>query len=373
MKSLDRYMLSQLAATTFATSVALTFMVWLSQSIRLFDHIVNRGLPIETFVWFAALLMPSFLTIVLPVAVFVSVLFIYNKMTTDSELIVMRACGLGHIQVARPALLLSIAVTAVMYAITLYFLPLSFRNFKDLQHEIRTNYASVLLEEGVFTEVDSGMVVYIGSRTPEGQLLDVLVHDMRDAEQPTTTVAQVSELIAGESGPVLILYEGQRQQFDRAEKELTTLSFDRYALELTDGTRRERNWRDPSELFLHEIFKTPETHDEVERRNQFLANGHQRLALPLYVFGYVLLGMAPFVLGEFSRRGYWKRILVTVVVVGVLQVQAIALEDMVSSRIALWPLLYVGPVVPAALLAWVVFFGGLRSKRRRRRLQMAQA
>lgn len=356
MKALDRYIFAQLAIATVATTVALTLTVWLTQSLRLFDFIVNRGLPAESFLLFAALLIPSFLTIVLPVAAFVSVLFIFNKLSTDSELIVMRACGLSQYSVARPALLLALICTLAMYLITLYVLPLSFRNFKDLQHDIRTNYSSVLLEEGVFTEVEDEVVIYIGSRTPEGQLLDIMVHDQREAEIPVTIVAEVGEILAGETGPVLVLHQGNRQNFDPEQRQLNTLSFERYALQLSEAKSEERTWREAPERYLHEIFRPAQTTDEERYRSILLANGHQRIAMPLYVPAFVMLALAPFLMGEFSRRGYWKRILVTVVCVTVLQVQVLALEDVVANDIDMLPVIYIGAILPNVLLIYLVFW-----------------
>jgi lipopolysaccharide export system permease protein len=371
MKALDRYVFGQLMTTTFATALALTVMVWLTQSLRLFDYIVNRGLPAETFLQLAVLLMPSFLTIVLPIAVFVSVLFIYNKLTTESELIVMRACGLGPSQVGRPALMVALVVTLIMYLITLYVLPASFRNFKDLQHDIRNNYSSVLLQEGVFTEIDEHTVIYISGRTPNGQLLDILVHDTREPEQPTTIMAEVAEIVGGANGPVLVLYNGQRQQFDRDNQTLSNLSFERYALELANTAGGDREWREPAERYLHEIFTPAQSELDEKYRGELLANGHQRLVMPLYVPAFVMLAMAPFLLGEFSRRGYWKRVLVVVVVVAVLQVQLLALEDLVSGNLTLVPLMYVGVLLPNLALAWLLFLH--QPKRRRRRRPVPQA
>ncbi len=374
MKALDRYMVLQLLATTFATGVALTFTVWLTQSLRLFDYIINRGLPAEKFLTVALLLMPSFLTIVLPVSTFVSVLFVYNKLTTDNELIVMRACGLSQLQVARPALILGALVTLLMFVITLFVLPWSFRSFKDLQHDIRTNYSSILLQEGVFTEIDDDVVIYIGERTEDGKLLDVLVHDTREPEAPVTIMSEISEILGGSQGPVLVLYRGQRQQFDRETRELSNLSFDRYTLELTEqGAAQQRSWREPSERYLHEIFRPPQNRDDERLRGELLANGHQRIALPLYTPALVLLGIAPFLAGEFSRRGYWKRILAAVLAMALLQVQILALEDMVAGDLDLLPVIYIGVLAPNFLLAWLLFFARPERWAARRRLRRAAA
>src|SRR3546814_18652790 len=113
----------------------------------------------STFLTVVGLLLPSFLGVVLPVATFVAILFVYHKLAMDSEMVVMRAAGLSQLQLARPAIILAVAVTVGVYAISLYFLPLSFRNFKDLQNEFRNDFSAVLLQEGVFTAHNENLPV----------------------------------------------------------------------------------------------------------------------------------------------------------------------------------------------------------------------
>src|SRR3546814_14893609 len=88
----------------------------------------------------------------------------------DSEMVVMRAAGLSQLQLARPAIILAVAVTVGVYAISLYFLPLSFRNFKDLQNEFRNDFSAVLLQEGVFTALNENITVYVRQRSSDGEI-----------------------------------------------------------------------------------------------------------------------------------------------------------------------------------------------------------
>ena len=133
MHSITRYIFNQLFAAALFITLGLTLAIWLSQSLRWISYIVNQGLPTSTFFYFVGLLLPSFLGIILPIAAFCAVLFVYYKLVLDSEMMVMRAAGLSQLQLARPALILTGLVTLAVYSITLYFLPASYRAFKDLQ------------------------------------------------------------------------------------------------------------------------------------------------------------------------------------------------------------------------------------------------
>src|SRR3546814_10112748 len=73
------YMAGQVASVTIFVTVTLCFAIWLTQSLRLIDLILNRGLPVSTFLYMATLLLPRFLIIVVPIAAFCATLFTYNK------------------------------------------------------------------------------------------------------------------------------------------------------------------------------------------------------------------------------------------------------------------------------------------------------
>ena len=64
MQSISRYIFKQLITATIAITVGLSFVVWLTQSMRFIDYIVNRGVPATTFLSFVTLLVPSLVGVV---------------------------------------------------------------------------------------------------------------------------------------------------------------------------------------------------------------------------------------------------------------------------------------------------------------------
>ena len=118
MRLLNAYVLRQLAVVTLVVAVTLTCAIWLTQSLRFIELIVNRGLTLATFFNLTLLLLPSFLWLLLPIALFAAVLFTYQRLSADSELTVMRAFGRSPLQIARPALALSVIVAAIGFAST---------------------------------------------------------------------------------------------------------------------------------------------------------------------------------------------------------------------------------------------------------------
>src|SRR3954466_16294281 len=127
MTILDRYILRQSFSIMVFVTAALSAAVWLAQSLRLVDLIVNRGLSAELFLYLALLILPRFLDIVLPEEAFIAVLFVFNRLTSESELVVMRCAGMGPFTLARPGFVLAGIGCAALLSLSVYFLPRSNR------------------------------------------------------------------------------------------------------------------------------------------------------------------------------------------------------------------------------------------------------
>lgn len=362
MQAITRYILSQLLIVTIFITLGLTFAVWLAQSLRFFDYIVNRGLPATTFFAFVGLLLPSFLGVVLPIATFCAVLFVYNKLMLDSEMVVLRAAGMSHGQLARPALLLALGTTIAVYAITLYFLPASYRAFKDLQFQIRNDYSAVLLQEGAFNDLGEGLTVYVRERTGDGELRGILVHDNRKPDRPVTMMAERGALVRSETGPRVVMVNGNRQEIEKDSRRLSLLHFDRYTVEVsTLANIAETRWREPKERFLADLLWPGTTGNDLRSRGELIAEGHQRLVAPLYTLTFVLVALAALLSGQFQRRGQIHRILAAILGTVLLEGLSLALHDLAGRTPQAVPAMYAAVALPSAAAAYVL----LRRPRRR--------
>jgi lipopolysaccharide export system permease protein len=355
VKKIDRYIFRQLLATTLFVAITLTCVVWLTQSLRFVEMIVNRGLSASLFLYFTMLLLPGFLGIILPVALFVAVLFIYNRLMVDSELVVLRAGGYSQYSLARPAMSLALIVMAACYALTLYFIPASYREFKDLQHTLRNSFPTVLLQEGVFSPVMKGVTVYVGSRNSDGDLSGIIVHDARIRKQPVTMMAERGSIVAGESGARVILLSGSRQQVDEKDGSLSLLYFDRYSFDLSTVNKAVQNrWREPRERYLNELFFSKDRSEKIGYFHKLRMEGHHRLSMPLLPVSFTLVGLAFLLGGDFNRRGQLFRILGAVSAVIAIEIAQLGVKNLGEKSPDILVLIYFAPLLPALLAAWLL-------------------
>ncbi len=360
MSSLDRYVLRQSLAMMLFVTAALSAAVWLAQSLRLVDLIVNRGLSIELFLFLALLILPRFLDIVLPIGAFIAVLFVFNRLTADSELVVMRAAGLGPFALARPVFILAGIAFVVLMSLSAYFLPASNRAFKDLQFEIRNRFVSALLQEGTFTTISNKLTIYIAGRDESGQVTGLLINDDRDPQQPVTILAERGAFADDAHGSRIVMVNGSRQRYDRATGKLSVLTFDRYTLDLNmlrdaPGVR----FRDAQERFLGDLFWPPPGLDAATRKS-FVIEGQERLIVPLSVFSFVMIPLACLLPGEINRRGQLRRVLLAVGLAFVFQAFDLGVRNLASRDVGMLPVMYLIDLLPLALGTAILLFGGIK-------------
>jgi lipopolysaccharide export system permease protein len=348
MSGLNKYVLKQLLVGMILVTTGLTCVIWLTQSLKFVEMIVNRGLTTGIFMYFTMLLLPNFLSIVLPIALFTVIVFTYSKLITDRELVVMRAAGLSQFALAKPGLILALIVVALGYLINIYLLPQSQRMFKELQWDIRNNYTHILLQEGAFNEASKNIIVYIRKRSADGQLHGILVHDGRDPDKPYTLLAERGAMLQGDKGSRVVMYNGNRQEVDPETHQFSILYFDRYIFEMaTTSDSSAGRFREPRERTVYELFNLDKDPDMLPRNiGKFTVEGHKRLISPVSALGYSLIGLAILISGSFSRRTQSNRIIVAAVIVVALQAGMLALENATAKNLSLIPMLYVLTLLP---------------------------
>ena len=343
------YVFRQALIVTLSVGVIFSAAVWLLQSLRLVDLIVNRGLSIGLFLYLATLLLPRFVEVVLPIAVFTALVFVYAKLIAESELVVMRASGMSQWALAKPALLIGAAGMITLYAMAFYFLPASNRAFKDLQFEIRNKFATALIQEGVFNTLSDTLMVYVKERDTKGDLLGLLIENTTDKDKPITITAERGALVETSEGPRILMVNGTRQIFDHLTGKLSSLSFKSYTLDLSEmqnaPTLRDRQ---PEELYLGELLDNLKNQALVVELNM-------RLAGPLMALSMAAIPILCLLPGEFNRRGQARRILIAVAVALAMEIVDVGLTNLARSTLTVIPLIYanaIGPFLAALWLCW---------------------
>jgi len=347
MRGLTRYMFGQLFVGLALVASALTCVVWLTQSLRFIDLIVNSGLSAGTFVYLTGLMMPNFLTIILPVSLFAIIAFTYHRMIMDRELVVMRAAGLGQIALAKPAIILSLLLVAVGYLLSTYVVPTSYAQFRELKWDARYNFSHVLLREGTFNDVSRGITVYVRERTDDGQLLGIMAHIEKGDVKSETWLAERGALVENEDGARVVMFNGSRQEFTNDSKQLTILYFDQSVLDLDPPNEQGAvRHREPRERSMAELYNLDTTGLDENGIGKYKAETHRRLAFPWSALGFTMIALSVLMSGAFTRRGEGKRVFIAVLLAAAYQGAMLAILNAAAKNNALFPAVYAITAAP---------------------------
>ncbi len=367
MDVFSRYLFRQLLVGTILVTVGLACIIWLVQSLRFVDMIVNRGATIGMFIYLTMLQLPNFLTIILPIAMFSVVVFTYNRMISDRELVVMRASGVSQFRLAMPAIHLALGLTLVGYLLNVVLLPASYKKFREMQWDLRYSYSHVLLQEGAFNQVNAEITVYVRERSPKGELLGILVYQTDKDGKVQTFMAERGATTKLDDGMRILLYNGNRQTVDPKTHQLSILYFDQasvdYRMESNEGIRR---YREARERTVQELFNLRrDSLDNVHDYGKFVVEGHKRLVSPWLTFAFTAVALACMFSTGFSRRSNFRPIALAVTLIVFGQGLTMGLENICAKNLQMIPLMYLNVAVPSVLgIALLAYFPKPRMRRR---------
>jgi lipopolysaccharide export system permease protein len=358
MNHLTRYIFRQSMGLSVIVTVALSAAIWIIAALKLIQLVVDRGDGLGMFLELMILNLPSILQLVVPLGCFFGVLFTYHKMIGDSELVVMRACGLSQSKLAQPALLLGTVGLLVMLSISVYFLPASKNAFKDLQFAIENQFTSAFLQEGTFNTVSNTLTIYVQTRSAAGELHGLLIFDTRDPEKPITLTAENGLIVQVDDKPRVLMRNGTRGTWDKEKQDLSVLTFDSWTLDLNEfrdapGVRLLQ----PDERYLPDLFNPQGVDDDPTLKQRLIVEGHSRLVGPLYCLTYVLVGLACLLTGELNRRGQAKRMAVAFVSMLGLEAMSLVTTNLANRDLNAIPLMYLTSLVPAVISGVLILFG----------------
>lgn len=346
---ITRYLLKNILSAFLFVALTLTVVIWLTQSLKILEMIANSDAPAGLFFKLVSLSLPKFLEIIFPLSLVISVIFVYNKMIMENEMVVMRSCGFDQYALAKPALALAGILTVILLVMTTWLSPRSYTEMQILRQNVRAEYSSFLLREGVFNTFGKDMTVYLRARDNDGSLLGLMIHDGRDRKKPPVTVTAKKGRIDIHNGiPALIVYDGIRQQMDPASNTLSKLSFMQYMIEVTGFEEgAETRWRNAKERTLWELLH-PDMTDKTDRKNAaaFYAEAHHRIVSPFNALGFILIALSSILLSPFSRRGQTKKISLAICLIIGLEAANLALMGATKKHIEAIPLLYIATFVP---------------------------
>lgn len=353
MRIIERYLFRQLAVPVLMAVGALTLVALLGQSLGQLDLIVERGQSAWTVAKVTVLALPQVVTLILPIGVLVGALLALNRLHSEHEIVVCYAGGMSRWRVISPAMRLAVLVALAALISNLFIQPAGMREMRREIHDVRADLATILVREGEFVQGAPNLTIYAQRVDQNGIMRNLFIHIER-GDGATLYDAATGRITELDGRPAMILNEGSSSEFSGAGV-LNFLSFDEYVFDLTPYAVEPGplHFKESDRWLTELFFPDPDNEWEQGNREKLFAEGHARLASPLYVIGFMAMALAAVIGGPFSRTGYGRRIAAAAVISITVRLFGFAVLSAAGSEAWLNVLQYLLPL-------GLIFFG-LRS------------
>ena len=298
-------MLRQMAYPFAINLCFFTFVFLMFKILDIMQLVVNYKASLAAVLSMIFFIVPYFLVFVIPLSVMMSVLLTFLRMSSDNEIVALKAGGIGIGKLIAPVLCFCAFGAFLTAAMTFYGLPWGKRSLENLISEVAASSIDVGLKERHFNDSFEGMTLYVSNIDIKTKtLIDVFIEDNRTEDMSSTVIAPKGKLFSDPEKRMfqLRLYNGAINQVSLKNRAAHTLKFDTYdlSLDLKKSEAANKSGRtDESAMWFTELRRyikgMPEKNGEYF---EALLELHKKFSMPA---ACLVLGFLAFPLGIQSK------------------------------------------------------------------------
>jgi LPS export ABC transporter permease LptG/LPS export ABC transporter permease LptF len=305
VRILTRYILGEILSHALIGCALFTFILFMPYLSHVLEMVVRNSSTFSNAAEIFLFTLPNLFRVTIPMSVLVGVLLGLSRLAADSEIIAMRASGLGIGYFVRVSSIVAVGGTLLGLANSLYLAPRANQAILDMEQSLETSQASYEIQPRVFYEDFKNFVLYVQnvrSGTGASNWDQVFMADVSEPMAPRITTA-ASATVASDSTQVLLMRLRNGAQHDTVDDQP-----DQYNISVFTSTDRPLELSAQSDVHLGRmdtaIYALPmgallqRVRGPDSRR--FLIELHNRFAFPAACLVLMLVGVP---LGVVSRRG----------------------------------------------------------------------
>ena len=357
MRILRTYILREHLAPFFVTMAGLTAVLLVGNIIKFAELVIAKGVSLFDILRLILYLIPYMLSFTIPMACLIAMILAFGRLSTDYELIAMRASGVAPIRLVFPMLVAGLVMSASLLIVNDRVVPASHLAFRRQLKAIGIKRPAAYLEAGTFIKEFSPYILFVYQ--VEGQKLDnVRIYEPQPNGPTRTIIAErgAFEPLPNKRGVQLKLFDGTVDEWDPQHPgSFYKVVFTTYTMALhSDQGRSNRETRKLREMTFRELNRERQSlkKEGVDTLPVSLEL-HRRVASSFAVLIFILFGLA---LG--LRLHHHERLISYVWILGIfilyylgsIGMNAIALKGWLTPGLAMWVPNFAGGVVSGVLV-----------------------
>ncbi|MBU3021406.1 LPS export ABC transporter permease LptF [Aestuariibacter sp. A3R04] len=283
-----RYLIKETLKSQMAVFFILMAIFITLRFVRVLGDASDGDIPAGLVLGFLGLYAPILSSLVLPISAYLGILLAHGRLYVDSEMSVMKACGISEWYVTRVMLLLSVFIMLLTGFITLYLAPSAAESEYILREKARSEAGFSAIMPGRFTQTGNEKAVIfvrdVDGKNDELKRVFLSQNQQEGAEDRVRVVqAQTGHIQNNPDGTRnLVLREGVQYEGRQTEKEYRKIAFDEYQIQIADEDQDEPR-RKVSVLPTMDLWQD----DSIEARAEL----QWRIAIPLSIPFLVLIAV----------------------------------------------------------------------------------
>jgi LPS export ABC transporter permease LptG/LPS export ABC transporter permease LptF len=305
VRILTRYILGEILSLTLIGCALFTFILFMPLLPHILEVVVRNSSTLADVARVFLFTLPNLFKVTIPMAVLWGILLGLSRLASDSEIIAMRASGLGIGYFVRVASIVAIGGTLLGLGNSLYLAPRANHAIVEMEQSLETSQASYVIEPRVFYEEFRNYVLYVQdvrSGTGAANWRQVFMADVSDPDNPLITTAASATVVTDNTQELLMrLRDGVRDETVADEPEQSNIStFTTTDLPLMLSQQSDVHLgRLDTALYAMPLGALMQ-HTSGPDGKRFLIELHNRFAFPAACLVLMLVGVP---LGVASRRG----------------------------------------------------------------------
>ncbi|MFO0752026.1 MAG: LptF/LptG family permease [Thermodesulfovibrionales bacterium] len=284
MLLIHRTISKELLVSFLLSLLFLNFTLMMEKLLRLSRIISGVGASLADIARIILYLQPQILILTIPMALLLSVLLVYGRMNTDSELVILRGSGLSFRSISRPVFLLGLFCFGAGIAMSFSLSPASSALLRKDLTEILTRRAPMTIEEGIFNTAFKGIVILVREKPSPDRLAGIFIVDDRNKDEQKVIAAREGRLLP--QGDTLSFSLSDGHVYITKENTFTEIQFGQYHFSLSPSI--EPADRKNSEMTPGELLRG--AREFPDKRLPLLLELHRRVSMPALCLVLVMLG-----------------------------------------------------------------------------------
>lgn len=320
------------------------------QIMSMMKFLMNYGIKMTSFLGMTMMMIPLIISIIIPFVTFISVLFVYNKLISDNEIVVISASGYSPGQIARPGLMLAGILTLLHLILNVWIVPATQSKFYDTQWNLRYGLAHLKLQEAAFTEMSHGLVVYV-DKVAGHNLKQVMLSDTRDTKSQIVIFAEEGQLVSTVRGLSIVMTNGSLNITGNGNINGT---FDTFDMDLSLNEKKSGASSRVRRMSTHSLLKSLRGDITAKQRKSITAELYNRFLGPIMNLVLAALCLVVLLRSSLLRRRTSFAPVAAVICMSVVMSVFMSLSNMLSNGTDLL-LLFAGQIVLLTVIMFALF------------------